>query len=232
MGKVHNLGHEEGSLVSNVFAKNESKNMVVFDIGVNRGLYIDLVKDKINTIVHGFEPIEHLFKTLEEKYSSYENVILNQIPLSDSVKDTYFFEILDEIMDGCSSLIERPVFSQRQLDYTKNSVTTTSVDIYCDNNNVEYIDLMKIDVEGAEVQVLKGCEKMFKENRIGVIQFECGDTIKDAGNSLNELSNFISQFGYYIHQFDGGIINKLNDSQIESLSKINDNINLIIKKND
>jgi FkbM family methyltransferase len=231
MGKTHYLGPEESGLANLVFSKNQGKKMVVFDIGVNRGLYIDLVKDRINTTVHGFEPIEHLFSSLTEKYLDYKNVILNQTPVSDTVKKTFFCEILDDIMDGCSSLVERPVFAQRYLKYNKYEVTTTSVDIYCSEKNIDYIDLMKIDVEGAELQVLKGCEKMLESGKIEVIQFEYGDTFADGGSSLQELCDYTSQFGYYVNRFLGDRFEVITEPEIHGISLIN-NINLILKKND
>ena len=48
----------------------------------------------------------------------------------------------------------------------------TTLDDFCDENNVEFIDFLKIDVQGAEFKVLKGAKKALSEKRIGVIQLE------------------------------------------------------------
>tara|TARA_B100001057_G_scaffold417676_1_gene436541 strand:+ start:372 stop:749 length:378 start_codon:yes stop_codon:yes gene_type:complete len=56
----------------------------------------------------------------------------------------------------------------------------TTLDDFCDENSVEFIDFLKIDVQGAEFRVLKGAHRALSEKRIGVVQLEVilGDTYK------------------------------------------------------
>lgn len=46
-------------------------------------------------------------------------------------------------------------------NYTNVQVTT--IDQYCQDNNIEKIDVVKIDVEGVEAQVLKGAVESFRK---------------------------------------------------------------------
>ena len=54
------------------------------------------------------------------------------------------------------------------------TAAVTTGDAYCRANAVERIDLLKIDVEGAENLVLDGFWDMFSQGRIACVQFEFG----------------------------------------------------------
>ena len=53
-----------------------------------------------------------------------------------------------------------------------NSVT---LDLLCDDLGIEGIDFLKIDVEGHELEVLKGGEGLITGRKIAAIQFEIAD---------------------------------------------------------
>ena len=103
---------------------------------------------------------------MKYKYNGNKNIILNKICLSDSVGVSDFYRLLSLETDGCSSLIERPVFKERGWDYSKDTVNTTTIDDYCKKNNINYIDFMKIDVEGAEFLVFNGMLSMLKSKSV------------------------------------------------------------------
>lgn len=49
-----------------------------------------------------------------------------------------------------------------------------TVDDYCRESHVEHIHLLKIDVEGHELDVLHGATEMFQRKAIDVVTFEFG----------------------------------------------------------
>ena len=57
-------------------------------------------------------------------------------------------------------------------DELKIIVGVTSVDNFCKQRSIEYIDFMKIDVEGAEVKVILGASGMLRNHAIGMILIE------------------------------------------------------------
>ena len=73
-----------------------------------------------------------------------------------------------------------------------------TLDHYCDINNIDSIDFIKIDVEGAEKMIIEGGKNMFKEKKIKAGLFEIGETLKDAGTSEEEIATILENYGYNI----------------------------------
>jgi hypothetical protein len=65
----------------------------------------------------------------------------------------------------------------------------TTVDRYCTENEVAGIDLLKLDVEGHELDVLDGAAGMLSERRIRLIAFEFGGTNIDSRIFFREIYN-------------------------------------------
>jgi hypothetical protein len=53
-------------------------------------------------------------------------------------------------------------------------ITLKKLDDFCDDKGIEYISLLKLDVEGHEFRVLKGAENLVSSSSIDLIQFEFG----------------------------------------------------------
>ncbi len=226
----HKLDIEEIELVEHVYGKTGKESLTVFDVGTNRGLYIDMFLEKpVKSRIHSFEPIQSLYGELEKKYGSKENVFLNKLCVSDSVGEVTFHELLNPETDGCSSMIERPVFKQRNWPYRTYIINSVRIDDYCEDNNIDYIDFLKIDVEGAEFLVILGCEKMLKRGAIHTIQFEYGNTFDDANVKLMDVFNLIKTHGYKMFMYQNKKFNEITLDNINEFSKM-PICNFVIKK--
>lgn len=226
----HKLDIEEIELVDYLYNKTEKKSLTVFDVGTNRGLYIDMFLEKpIKSTIHSFEPIQTLYSDLEGKYGQKENVFLNKLCVSDSVGEVTFHELLNPETDGCSSIIERPVFKQRNWPYRTYTVNSVTIDDYCKNNKINHIDFLKIDVEGAEFSVVLGCQKMLEQGSVDMIQFEYGNTFDDANVKLIDMFNHITKYFYEMFMYQNQKFEKITLENISEFSKI-PICNFVIKK--
>lgn len=178
------------------------KEMTVFDVGANVGemtlLFSPFVADGT---VHAFEASKSTFIRLELvcRETERRNVVLNNLALSDK-NGTIDLHIYDEALSTFNSQANRPM-KNYGLDIEPvgiEQVLAVTVDNYCESKNIELIDLLKIDVEGAEFQVMLGASRMLRDKRIGCMTFEFGQTTFDMGNSPEEIETFLTKMDYKI----------------------------------
>jgi len=174
---------------------------VVFDVGAYKGRYTDMVLAIFPIVQYYlFEPNESLCIELK-KYRAPHRVY--NIALSQAKGGLPFYRCIGKA-DELSSTYKREIFSE--VEHVEESKPCTSVDIFCKENDIHRIDFLKIDVEGAEFDVLKGSEEMLRKNFIKFIQVEYGGTYKDSGITFIDVIKFAYSFGYWIYEL---IENKL-----------------------
>jgi FkbM family methyltransferase len=182
------LGFFEGILFLPKLEKALSKflergsPLVVIDVGANRGQSLSFFQKMFSSMTYiGFEPQKHVFKALSERYSSCEGVILENLAIGNRTGSVTFYE---SHFDETSSLI-LPEFTSRyhklksfillvnpKSMFKELVVDITTLDQYCIENRLSRIDLLKIDVEGSELDVLIGASGLLSEGKIKVIQLE------------------------------------------------------------
>jgi FkbM family methyltransferase len=183
--------------------------MVAFDVGANIGELSLLFSRFVGPQgqVHSFECSPNTFKRLNEiiAVSNRSNVSTNCVCLSDAI-GTAELHIFDDAHAAWNTLADRPL-QEYGIDvkpiYSEN-VPTTTIDAYCESHNIQQIDLLKIDVEGAEYQVLEGASRMMREHRVRCVIFEFGQTTFDMGNNPGKLIQLIAARGYSLRNLIKG----------------------------
>ena len=184
------------------------KPVCIFDVGSNTGQFIasvlmPLENAGIATEIHAFEPSPVAFKTLQDTFGGRLNVYLNNFGLSDETRKVELFS--DRPGSGLASL------SRRRLDHfgiefeAAETVQLRVLDDYCRERNVQHIDLLKLDVEGHELDVLRGAKRLFQEKRISIASFEFGGCNIDS-------RTFVQDFWYFFRQNGGGRLHRLSPS--------------------
>jgi len=181
-----------------LFYKNKFSNMdgVFFDIGTNAGSFVKVLQYfNVTNNIHCFEP----HPVIHEKTKSvYPYITMNNYCLgnTDGNIDIY----IPQWSVGLSSVINRPVFSQLNQEINKLNVKCKKLDTYCKENNIDVIDFVKIDVEGAEKYIFEGANELLKNNKIKCGLFEVGDTLHDAGTNEIEICDILEKYGYIINK--------------------------------
>lgn len=193
------LNNIDVRMLYNVFMHHKNlfpvkKNSNYFDVGTNAGSFLKILNFfKIFSNIHCFEPHPIISKTTK---SIYQNVKMNELCLSNHNGEVDIHFPLHSV--GLSSIIERPVFKNLGTEVKKIKVKSMTLDHYCDINNINSIDFIKIDVEGAEKMIIEGGNNMFKEKKIKAGLFEIGETLKDAGTTEQEIATILEGYGYNI----------------------------------
>ncbi len=168
----------------------------IFDAGSNTGQFLKLVLGHLLTEdfgIHCFEPGRETFRRLVETCEPDHRIALNNIGLGKEKGETCLY--YDAPGSGLASLTKRRL-SHFNIHFNQSeTVKITTVDDYCRENNIENIHLLKIDVEGHELDVLYGAENMIKGKSIGMVSFEFG------GCNIDTRS-FFQDFYYFFNDFD------------------------------
>lgn len=171
----------------------------IFDVGANVGDFTEMIDSNVdNTTIHLFEPQESLATDLSDKYSSDENKYVNEFALSDEVSETNIH--YNKEGSGLASMSKRRL-DHMDIEFNKEElVQTETLDKYCRENEIEEIDLLKIDVEGHELNVLRGADEMLSSKSIEFISFEFGGANIDSRTYFQDYFYFFNKYGYTIHR--------------------------------
>lgn len=170
-------------------------NPVIFDVGAHKGGYTEYVLNEVpEADCFLFEPNQELCNLLAKKYYAFNMLV----GATTGMKDFYECE---GKADELSSMYHRLVFDK--LPVSDRKVACITIDQWCADMSIEQIDLLKIDVEGAELDVLKGARQMLSGKKITFLQVEYGGTYPDAGITGIQVINYLNELGYKVYELAG-----------------------------
>jgi FkbM family methyltransferase len=177
-GNVSNSG-ESGVLAS----LRDTPSPLILDVGANRGQFL---KQSVHELqgctprIVCFEPSSIAYAQLCETVallSSQADIRAERVALSSTSGEALLWA--DQAGSGMASMARRDLgyigisFSHHE------AIRTITLDSWCAANGMSSIDLLRIDVEGFELEVLKGARQLFEKRAIKRILFEFGGTALD-----------------------------------------------------
>ena len=82
------------------------------------------------------------------------------------------------------------------------TVKVDTLDDFCKSENIGFINYLKIDTEGFDLEVLKGGDLFISNHLVDFIEVESGMNITNQFHvALDELRHFIEQSGYFLYAF-------------------------------
>jgi len=179
---------------------SEKRPYIIFDVGANQGDYCKALIENINAEnlqVWCFEPSVDTFKKLEQNHAGKSNVCLNNIGFSNQVSEMPLYT--NETGAHVASLfpLERAFGAPEKLsDFEMVKIST--IDDFMAENNIPYIDLLKLDIEGNELNALLGAKKALESGKIKAIQFEFGSCNIDSRTYFRDFWDLLSaQYNLY-----------------------------------
>ena len=176
--------------------KEVQENDVVWDVGASYGIYsVFFGKIAKSGKVYAFEPEASTCKLLEKniKLNELKNIFIQKYALGDTNEKILFYQSKSANI-GTHSILKRsdyPVSSKGKLIQVKTA------DAIIKNKDVFLPDVIKIDVEGAEMMVLNGMKSLLREGNIRILQIEIHPKLLNLMNVKEEdVKNFIESFGY------------------------------------
>ncbi len=187
-----------------------SKNVKIIDIGANKGQSIDFFLTIYpNAEIDSFEPNSKLYAYLLDKYKTSQNIKLQNFGISNVKGEMVFHEnILDETstfeeLNLDSKYLEKKSkilgVSKENIIVDKYKVNVIRLTDFINNNSNEKYDILKIDVEGHELQCLEGLfNEELKTVPIRYIQLERhDDDMYISNNQHHEIEGILNKNGFF-----------------------------------
>lgn len=162
---------------------------IIFDVGANFGAFvIPFARLAPAARLFAFEPNPNTARALRENLirNSITNVVVVECAVSHSDGEITFSDSSDPATNRILGN-----------DDVGLSVQCRSLTSFCRENNINRIDFLKIDVEGAEMDVLEGAEELFSGKKVmsGMIEI-CPGNLNYFGRSIAELDGFMKKCQY------------------------------------
>ena len=176
------------------------QSQTIFDIGANTGIYalIAAIENSSST-VHAFEPLPRVFQRLEynRTLNQAHNLELSQYGISDSSGMATLFVPIGTM--PTSSSIQKG--HRRAVETVE--IKTITIDSYVINNNIQKLDLIKIDTETTEPAVLKGGLRTISRDKPTII---CEVLHPEQAKLINEILDDLGYLYFWINS-DGLVKN-------------------------
>ncbi len=165
----------------------------VFIAGAHIGLTVLYARKALGPSgdIHAFEPIPHLFRIAQKNFEQNKN--LGRIHLTHSaLGDVPGTVTMTE--DRIRSRIVASAHVGKGLQTT--TVPITTIDSYCMEHRIDSIDLIFLDVEGYELNALRGAERMCTHAAPRDIIYEISLPYKDNLRAAHAIEAYLRPFGY------------------------------------
>ncbi len=185
--------------------------LIIFDVGSHIGKTIKIYKSIFpKSKIYGFEPSKDSYQILLNKFADDKDILISDYALSNDCKiKTLFLSSSDKL-----NSLKKP--NKRAWGFEKSErvkVQTITIDDFCNENNIYHIGILKLDVQGSELDVLEGAKSMLSAGRIDLIYIEWQVVPLYENHSLYyEIGNYLGQFGYEL--FNLYNINEARSGQI------------------
>ncbi len=188
-----------------------------FDIGANVGQVTQPAAWLVGRpgSVHSFEPSPTTICYLRRRLAcmGISNVVVNQFALGTVEGSATLYECVEN-HGGSSSL--RPGAAPGQHLSTETHVAVRVLDDYVEQNSIPRIRLIKIDAQGAEIDILRGAARLLAPQSRPVLYVEIEQIANAAfGYSVNDLLNALIGYGYDLFSWRvTGLVSVKSDGDI------------------
>ncbi|MEC4805504.1 MAG: FkbM family methyltransferase [Jaaginema sp. PMC 1079.18] len=176
-----------------------SEDAIAFDIGAASGSNTLLISQWVGYFgkVYAFEPTESLANNIQTNIERYHlnNTLVIQKAITNQIGEIDFYEFPQDFANLNS--IQRPsenISDPKILDRVQNkTVTTTTLDQFCQQQKIEKIDYIKLDLPETTPIVLQGASQLLATKAIHFLQFIASPI------TVKTTSEVLKDYGYECH---------------------------------
>lgn len=142
---------------------------IIFDVGANRGEYTWAALQMFgeSASIYCFEPAPGPFGELKARFQAQKNVHLFNFALGREHGTIALYGDSAE-----TGMVAHPESVQFTPFPSRHDTFIMTLDDFCQKHRIPRIDLLKLDVEGCELDILHGASALLASGSIAFIQFE------------------------------------------------------------
>jgi FkbM family methyltransferase len=169
------------------------KNMhEIWDVGAHKGeTAVRLHSHFTNSCIRSFEPARANYKALLDCCSSYQNQFCYNFAFGPEERKTTMQIRSVSVLNSLAANLNLP----EEDDLHSEQIEVRTIDSFLGKENIESIDLLKIDVEGYEKEVLHGARNSLTAGKIKFLYLETG--IDERFVPFSELIDELEPFNIY-----------------------------------
>ena len=169
---------------ANFFDAIKNNIKIIFDVGCRT----DTEFLSFEGEVHYFDPVSNFIETLSKMSNNNSKSYFNNFGLSTENKKIFYYPKYQSFHD-------RIISCKKSDDKNKILLDIKKAKDYIKEKNIDFIDFLKIDTEGHELDVLRGFGDSL--SRVNIIQFEYGGTYLDNNAKINDIIEYLEKYNFH-----------------------------------
>lgn len=174
---------------------NNIENGVIFDVGAHIGDTTELYRKYFfGSRIYCFEPFSESFDTLKKRFvnDSTINIVEKALGSKDETKTLYISNL-----SNMNSLQKPKELAWGFSNKKSVDVEITTLDQFCYKNDIKHIDILKLDVQGSELDILFGSKTILEKGNISLIYVEWQVTpLYENHHKYYKIAEFLAGFEY------------------------------------
>ncbi|MFH1387618.1 MAG: FkbM family methyltransferase [bacterium] len=206
---------DEMIILKKLIKKNRKKNITILDVGANIGWFsLYYAKALPGSQIYSFEPIANNYANIlfNIKLNGLKNIKAVNVGVSDHQGVATFY--CDQEITANASLVKHS--ARKHLE--EKNVKLVTLDKYCGQNGIRP-DLLKVDVEGAELFVFKGAKRILADHHPIVFAEMLRKWAEKFNYHPNQIIELLNNYGYQCFRLCGDrlrLFAKMDDSTKET----------------
>lgn len=193
--------------------KHIKQNDTVLDIGANIGFYATILSDIVGEkgLVHCFEPDSKNFEHLKKTTADFKNIKINNKAVGPKTEKL-------KIYTSKNLNVDHRTYKPEEYD-KEIEIDAVSIDDHLASN--PKVDLIKMDIQGFEMQAIQGMQTILDKNKdIKLISEFWPYGLKKAGSSVTEYFNFLRSKGFTCYLLEETSLLKLTEEKVSSIEPL------------
>jgi len=165
-----------------------SASSLIFDVGGYEGQWAQNIYNRYQCQIHIFEPVKKFAEQIKHKFKDNQKIFVYDFGLGGANKNTKI--VLSQ--DGSSTQKTKGI---------KEIVNIIKISDFIKNNNLEYIDLMKINIEGDEYDLLDDLIASGLITIVKNVQVQFHNFVPNAKERMEKIQNELTKTHHLTYQY-------------------------------